>query len=119
MHADVTLYVDGATHVLPLDTRTTLLDALRDHSNQLSVAASTFPARVTPGSTALLRYGADGRFHVEIGAADIGTGTWTALSQIAADALGCRSTRSNSPSGARRCRRPPSRAARWDSAPGA
>jgi xanthine dehydrogenase YagT iron-sulfur-binding subunit len=31
MHADVTLQVDGQSHVLPLDTRTTLLDALRDH----------------------------------------------------------------------------------------
>jgi xanthine dehydrogenase YagT iron-sulfur-binding subunit len=31
MHAEVTLHVDGQTHVLPLDTRTTLLDALRDH----------------------------------------------------------------------------------------
>jgi xanthine dehydrogenase YagT iron-sulfur-binding subunit len=30
MHTDVTLHVDGQTHVLPLDTRTTLLDALRD-----------------------------------------------------------------------------------------
>jgi xanthine dehydrogenase YagT iron-sulfur-binding subunit len=31
MHADVSLHVDGQTHVLSLDTRTTLLDALRDH----------------------------------------------------------------------------------------
>lgn len=31
MHADVTLHVDETTHVLALDTRTTLLDALRDH----------------------------------------------------------------------------------------
>ncbi len=31
----------------------------------------------------------DGRYAVRIGAADIGTGTWTALAQIAADALGC------------------------------
>jgi xanthine dehydrogenase YagT iron-sulfur-binding subunit len=31
MHTDVTVHVDGSTHVLALDTRTTLLDALRDH----------------------------------------------------------------------------------------
>lgn len=31
MHAEVTLHVDGQTHVMALDTRTTLLDALRDH----------------------------------------------------------------------------------------
>ncbi|MEV4628219.1 molybdopterin cofactor-binding domain-containing protein [Micromonospora sp. NPDC049523] len=30
----------------------------------------------------------DGRYTVAIGAADIGTGTWTALAQVAADALG-------------------------------
>jgi xanthine dehydrogenase YagR molybdenum-binding subunit len=55
----------------------------------LGVAASTYPARVGMGSTAVIRYGADGRYRVEIGAADIGTGTWTALTQIAADALAC------------------------------
>jgi xanthine dehydrogenase YagR molybdenum-binding subunit len=55
----------------------------------LGVAASTYPARVRPGSTAVIRYGADGRYRVQIGAADIGTGTWTALAQIAADALRC------------------------------
>jgi xanthine dehydrogenase YagT iron-sulfur-binding subunit len=31
MHLDVTLHVDGESRLLPLDTRTTLLDALRDH----------------------------------------------------------------------------------------
>lgn len=55
----------------------------------LGVAAATYPARVRTGSTAVVRYGADGRYRVHIGAVDIGTGTWTALSQIAADALGC------------------------------
>jgi xanthine dehydrogenase YagR molybdenum-binding subunit len=34
-----------------------------------------------------IRSGPDGRFTVRIGAADIGTGTWTTLTQIAADAL--------------------------------
>jgi xanthine dehydrogenase YagR molybdenum-binding subunit len=61
----------------------------RDAWVGLGVAASTYPARVRPGSTALIRYGADGRYQVQIGAADIGTGTWTALAQIAADALRC------------------------------
>jgi xanthine dehydrogenase YagR molybdenum-binding subunit len=37
----------------------------------------------------VIRYGGDGRYRVEIGAADIGTGTWTVLTQIAADALEC------------------------------
>jgi xanthine dehydrogenase YagR molybdenum-binding subunit len=53
----------------------------------LGVAASTYPARINPASTAEIRYGGDGRYRVEIGAADIGTGTWTTLTQIAADAL--------------------------------
>jgi xanthine dehydrogenase YagR molybdenum-binding subunit len=52
------------------------------------VAASTYPALTKPGNAARVRY-ADGRYAVHIGAADIGTGTWTALSQIAADALEC------------------------------
>jgi len=63
------------------------------------VAASTYPAlrapavlrgaprSAQPGSTATIRAGPDGRYMVLIGAADIGTGTWTALTQIAADAL--------------------------------
>ena len=52
------------------------------------VATSTFPIVRLPGSTATIRIGPDGRYVVSIGAADIGTGTWTALTQIAADALG-------------------------------
>jgi xanthine dehydrogenase YagR molybdenum-binding subunit len=51
------------------------------------VAASTYPARRRP-SQALARALDDGTFRVEIGAADIGTGARTALTQIAADALG-------------------------------
>jgi xanthine dehydrogenase YagR molybdenum-binding subunit len=53
------------------------------------VASSTFPVIRLPGSVARISY-ADGRYVVEIAAADIGTGTWTALTQIAADALGAR-----------------------------
>jgi xanthine dehydrogenase YagT iron-sulfur-binding subunit len=36
MHATVTLHVDGQTRVVALDTRTTLLDALRDHLGIMS-----------------------------------------------------------------------------------
>jgi xanthine dehydrogenase YagR molybdenum-binding subunit len=51
------------------------------------VAASTFPVIRFPGSVARITHAGDGRYVVEIGAVDIGTGTWTALTQIAADAL--------------------------------
>jgi xanthine dehydrogenase YagR molybdenum-binding subunit len=55
----------------------------------IGVASSTYPAYSLPGSRATIRYGEDQRYVVRIGAADIGTGTWTALTQIAADALAC------------------------------
>jgi xanthine dehydrogenase YagR molybdenum-binding subunit len=51
------------------------------------VAVSTYPVFRFSGSAATIRVGPDGRYGVLIGAADIGTGTWTALTQIAADAL--------------------------------
>lgn len=51
------------------------------------VASSTYPTYRMPGSGATIRFGLGGRYRVEIGAADLGTGTWTALTQIAADAL--------------------------------
>jgi xanthine dehydrogenase YagR molybdenum-binding subunit len=51
------------------------------------VASSTFPVIRLPGSVARITYAGDGRYVVEIDAADIGTGTWTTLAQIAADAL--------------------------------
>ena len=51
------------------------------------VAASTYPARRRP-STALARTEPDGTFTVALAAVDIGTGARTALTQIAADALG-------------------------------
>jgi xanthine dehydrogenase YagR molybdenum-binding subunit len=50
------------------------------------VASSTYPARRQP-SQARARAEADGGFTVTIGAADIGTGARTVLTQIAADAL--------------------------------
>ena len=51
------------------------------------VASATYPVFRLPGSRATIRYEGDGKYAVEIGAADIGTGTWTALTQISADAL--------------------------------
>ena len=53
------------------------------------VASATYPRYVLMGSRATIRFGDDGRYLVRIGAADLGTGTWTTLTQIAADALGC------------------------------
>ncbi|MFJ8628625.1 xanthine dehydrogenase family protein molybdopterin-binding subunit [Kitasatospora sp. NPDC093550] len=51
------------------------------------VAASTYPvSRMTKSTATIRREG--GRYVAEIGAADLGTGTWTTLAQIAADALG-------------------------------
>ena len=51
------------------------------------VAAATYPALRQPGSIARIRRTDDG-YRVDIGAADIGTGTWTVLAQVAADGLG-------------------------------
>ncbi|HJU20786.1 MAG TPA: xanthine dehydrogenase family protein molybdopterin-binding subunit [Stellaceae bacterium] len=53
------------------------------------VASSTYPYYALPGSTAAIRYSREQRYVVRIGAVDIGTGTRTALTQIAADALNC------------------------------
>ncbi|MGX5656405.1 xanthine dehydrogenase family protein molybdopterin-binding subunit [Geodermatophilus nigrescens] len=51
------------------------------------VASSVYPTMRQAQSTADVRF-EDGRYVVEIGAADLGTGAWTVLPQIAADALG-------------------------------
>ena len=50
------------------------------------VAASTFPALQFP-ATALAQVDRAGNYQVRIDATDIGTGAWTVLTQIAADAL--------------------------------
>jgi xanthine dehydrogenase YagR molybdenum-binding subunit len=50
------------------------------------VASSVYPTMRQATSTATIRY-EDGCYVAEIGAADLGTGTWTTLPQIAADAL--------------------------------
>ena len=51
------------------------------------VAASTYPRYEVSGSQAQIEFGADGRYAVRIGAMDVGTGTWTSLTQVAAEAL--------------------------------
>ncbi|RBY97685.1 xanthine dehydrogenase family protein molybdopterin-binding subunit [Blastococcus sp. TF02-8] len=50
------------------------------------VASSVYPTMRQATSDALVRF-EEGRYVVEIGAADLGTGAWTVLPQIAADAL--------------------------------
>jgi xanthine dehydrogenase YagR molybdenum-binding subunit len=52
------------------------------------VASAVYPAMIQPGNTARIEHIAPGRYAVQIGAVDIGTGTWTALTQVAADILG-------------------------------
>jgi xanthine dehydrogenase YagR molybdenum-binding subunit len=51
------------------------------------VASAMYPVFRMPGTKARIRSEGEGRYAVEVGAVDIGTGTWTALTQIAADAL--------------------------------
>jgi xanthine dehydrogenase YagR molybdenum-binding subunit len=51
------------------------------------VASSTYPVNRMPGSAARISFGDDDVYTVQIGSSDIGQGTWTALAQIAADAL--------------------------------
>jgi xanthine dehydrogenase YagR molybdenum-binding subunit len=50
------------------------------------VAASTYPTRRRP-SSAIARVDREGHYSVLIDATDLGTGAWTVLTQIAADAL--------------------------------
>ena len=52
----------------------------------IGVAASSYPTLSMP-STATIRLTPDGQYTVLIDAIDIGTGAWTVLTQIAADAL--------------------------------
>ncbi|MDQ3676274.1 MAG: xanthine dehydrogenase family protein molybdopterin-binding subunit [Actinomycetota bacterium] len=51
------------------------------------VAGSTYPHYKITGSQAQIEVLPDGRYAVRIGAMDVGTGTWTTLTQIAAEAL--------------------------------
>jgi xanthine dehydrogenase YagR molybdenum-binding subunit len=51
------------------------------------VASSVYPVYRMQGTEATIHSLPGGRYGVELAAVDLGTGTWTALSQIAADAL--------------------------------
>lgn len=51
------------------------------------MATATYPVRRSP-SSAVARILADGTAHVEAGSQDLGTGTYTVMTQTAADALG-------------------------------
>ncbi|WP_026455353.1 xanthine dehydrogenase family protein molybdopterin-binding subunit [Saccharomonospora iraqiensis] len=51
------------------------------------VAGSLYPVLQRPKSSARVLLRPDRRYEVAIGAVDLGTGAWTALTQIAADAL--------------------------------
>ncbi|OBF25555.1 xanthine dehydrogenase family protein molybdopterin-binding subunit [Mycobacterium sp. ACS4331] len=53
------------------------------------VASSVYPAMNMPGNAARIECTKPGHYTVQIGAVDIGTGAWTALTQVAADVLGC------------------------------
>jgi xanthine dehydrogenase YagR molybdenum-binding subunit len=53
----------------------------------LGVASATYPFTRNPGNSARIVLDEQGNYEVHIGAADLGTGTWTTLTQIAADAL--------------------------------
>ena len=53
----------------------------------MGTASAVYPFMRQPANTARISYEQDGIYSVQIGAADIGTGAWTALTQIAADAL--------------------------------
>ncbi|MFC7403733.1 xanthine dehydrogenase family protein molybdopterin-binding subunit [Georgenia alba] len=51
------------------------------------VASAMYPHNLMPGTKASVRYDGEGRYTVRVGAADIGTGAWTTLALISADAL--------------------------------
>jgi xanthine dehydrogenase YagR molybdenum-binding subunit len=53
------------------------------------IASATHPDWREPDNAARIRFEADGTYVVQIAAAEIGTGSWTALTQVAAEALGC------------------------------
>ncbi|MCQ1946192.1 MULTISPECIES: xanthine dehydrogenase family protein molybdopterin-binding subunit [unclassified Arthrobacter] len=53
----------------------------------MGTASAVYPFMRQPSNTARIQYEQDGVYSVQIGASDIGTGSWTALTQIAADAL--------------------------------
>lgn len=52
----------------------------------MGVASASYPKQMTLATKASVKF-EGGKYHVAIAAADLGTGTWTTLTQIAADAL--------------------------------
>jgi xanthine dehydrogenase YagR molybdenum-binding subunit len=62
---------------------------MRDGSTRIGMgmASATYPAKMSPAS-AIARMKADGTLVVQAGTQDIGTGTYTIMTQIAADAMG-------------------------------
>ena len=55
----------------------------------MGVASATYPDWRESDNAARIRFEADGTYSVQIAAAEIGTGSRTVLTQIAAEALGC------------------------------
>jgi xanthine dehydrogenase YagR molybdenum-binding subunit len=62
---------------------------MRDGSTRIGwgMATATYPAKLSP-SSAIARMKPDGTLVVQAGTQDIGTGTYTIMTQIAADAMG-------------------------------
>jgi xanthine dehydrogenase YagR molybdenum-binding subunit len=62
---------------------------MRDGTDRIGwgMASATYPARMSPAS-AIARMKSDGLLLVQAGTQDIGTGTYTIMTQIAADAMG-------------------------------
>ena len=58
-----------------------------DHLIGWGMASATYCSKMSPAS-AIARMKADGILHVQAGTQDIGTGTYTIMTQIAADAMG-------------------------------
>jgi xanthine dehydrogenase YagR molybdenum-binding subunit len=69
------------------DERDTIRRRINGWRVGTGVASSVYPVYRMPGSEATIHSLPGGRYGVEIAAVDLGTGTWTTLSQIAADAL--------------------------------
>jgi len=65
------------------------IGAMRDRDQLVGwgMASATYPAKMSP-SSAIARMKGDGILHVQAGTQDIGTGTYTIMTQIAADAMG-------------------------------
>ncbi|TMQ22385.1 MAG: xanthine dehydrogenase family protein molybdopterin-binding subunit [Deltaproteobacteria bacterium] len=69
--------------------RTASPGSMRDRGTRIGwgMATATYPARMSP-SSAIARMRPDGILLVQAGTQDIGTGTYTIMTQIAADAMG-------------------------------